>query len=148
MKRTITYALFLTLMTASALNAFGQTLPQGSWQVVEYRFGDRVEQPIDKTIITLNIKSGGRLGGKSGCNVYGGSYTLRNGKLSISDIISTQMFCSEDLANFERGYAATLTAANEFKTEKDTLTITDTKTGSFVKFEKIKPGGESTKSGN
>ncbi len=152
MKLLISRLLLAALAAASiSINSFGQSLPRGTWHIVEYRFGEKVEMPADKAEVTLNIRSGGKLGGNSGCNVYGGSYRFKDGKLVISDLISTMMYCSDDLASFERQFGSTLTGADVFKVEKDTLTFTDTDNGSYIKFERSKPrsgSGTKAKSGN
>ena len=74
------FALFAFSIVALAGSALGQTLPKGEWHLVSYNFKQKIAFPIDENEITLNIHPDGKLGGKSGCNVYGGSYALRERK--------------------------------------------------------------------
>ena len=130
--------LFLTFIIAlAAIPVTAQTLPTGEWHLVSYNFADNVAYPIDKSEITLNIHADGKLGGKSGCNVYGGGYSFEDSKLKIDGIISTQMFCDESSGQFETNYYATLNGADSFSLDKGTLTITNPKTKNFLKFVEI-----------
>lgn len=128
-----TFAVNLLLL-AMLVPAFSQTLPQGEWRLTAYNFTDAVPYPIDQNEVTLNINKAGKLGGRSGCNVYGGSYSTEKGRLKISDIISTMMACDEPSMEFERGFHATLAAATKLKIVDGELTLTDRKTGNSLTF--------------
>lgn len=132
-------ALFTLLSLVFSLATLAQSLPEGKWNLVKYSFKEKVDYPISKDEITLNIHSDGNLGGKSGCNVYGGSWATEDGKTRIFDLISTKMFCGGPSNLFEMEFLATLTAATEFKTSADELTITDPKTKNFLRFERAIP---------
>jgi len=55
-------------------------------------------------------------GGNSGCNVYGGSYTERNGTLSITEIMSTMRACEEgDRMDVERSLLIGLRSSNRYE---------------------------------
>ena len=139
MRSVIKYGLFCVLtFSMVVLTAFGQALPEGKWQLVEYSFHNKIAHPISGIAITMNVDGKGAIGGKSGCNVYGGSYAVDNGKLKITDIISTQMFCDDSSNQFEHDYFAMLTAATAVKLDTGTLTISDAKTKRFLKFTKLK----------
>ena len=49
---------------------------------------------IRDTFVVFDERKGSA-GGDSGCNSYGGSYTVRNSTISITDIISTMRACEE-----------------------------------------------------
>ena len=129
--------LFIAIFMSLTVSMSAQTLPEGKWRLVSYNFMDKVAYPIDKMGITLNIHPDGKLGGKSGCNVYGGSYAFEKGKLKITDIISTMMACDESTMQFEHLFYDTLRGASEFKLQKSVLTLTDPKTVGFLKFELV-----------
>mgnify|MGYP001023333682 FL=1 len=102
MKNSIFSALFFAIFIGvSAFGASAQTLPAGNWKLTAYNFRQKIAYPISDTLITLNIDPDGKIGGRSGCNVYGGSYSFEDGKLAISDIFSTMMACDEPLMSFE-----------------------------------------------
>ncbi len=55
-------------------------------------------------------------GGNSGCNVYGGSYTERNGSISITELISTMRACEEgNMMEIERSLLNGLRNANRYE---------------------------------
>jgi heat shock protein HslJ len=66
-------------------------LQANSWLLLELNG----QPPVPGTEVTLNFDDEA-IGGNSGCNVYGGSYELIDGRLTISDIFSTMMACLED----------------------------------------------------
>ncbi|MEQ1921693.1 MAG: META domain-containing protein [Pyrinomonadaceae bacterium] len=135
--------LILTFVVAAgSLPVFAKDFPQGKWRLASYNFEQKIAFPIDQSEVTLNISPDGKLGGKTGCNVYGGSYDVIRGKLKITDIISTMMACEEPSLQFERLFTGTLLGAREFTYKDGTLTITDKKTGNFVRFRRIFPLNE------
>lgn len=135
MKRILNSAIIsiLTIMSLTPA-AFANELPQGKWQLDGHNFKLKIAYPIDKSMITLNINEGGKLGGKSGCNVYGGSYGFENDTLKISDVFSTMMACDEMTMKFEQTFHKVLSDATEFTEENGKLTLTDPKTKSSLRF--------------
>lgn len=137
MKRILNSAIISTLTIISlAFATFANELPQGKWQLDGYNFKLKIAYPIDKSTITLNINEDGKLGGRSGCNIYGGSYGFENDVLKISDVFSTMMACDEMTMQFEQTFHQTLSAATEFSEVDGKLTLTDPKTLSFLRFKK------------
>ncbi len=136
--RTPAILLTFFVITLFAIPAFGQTLPSGKWKLIGYSFNGKVEHPLDGVEITLNINAEAKLGGTSGCNTYGGSWLLADGKLKIADIISTKMFCGPDENLFESSYYEFLGKATKFTIEKGKLTLTDPKTLKFMEFVELK----------
>lgn len=64
----------------------------------------------------------GSAGGNTGCNVFGGSYTVTGGKIGISEIISTMRACIEDeRMNTERKFLDGLQKANRFEIRGEEL---------------------------
>lgn len=137
MKRILNSAIITTLTIISlAFATFANELPQGKWQLDGYNFKLKIAYPIDKSTITLNINEDGKLGGRSGCNIYGGSYGFENDVLKISDVFSTMMACDEMTMQFEQTFHQTLSAATEFSEVDGKLTLTDPKTLNFLRFKK------------
>lgn len=135
MKRILNSAIITTLTIISLTFAtFANELPQGKWQLDGYNFRLKIAYPIDKSTITLNINEDGKLGGKSGCNVYGGSYGFENDVLKISDVFSTMMACDEMTMQFEQTFHKVLSDTTEFTEENGKLTLIDPKTKSFLRF--------------
>ena len=128
--------LSFTFFTGSTFSA---DLPQGKWQLDGYYFKRKIVYPIDKKAITLNINEDGKLGGRSGCNVYGGSYAFEKEVLKISDIFSTMMACDEMTMAFEQTFYSVLISATDFRLDNGLLTIINKKTLEFVRFRQT-PG--------
>lgn len=133
---TLFTAMILTTNAAITPGAQARMLPEGKWKLTDYNFRQKMAFPIDRSDITLNI-NGERLGGVSGCNVYGGSYTIEDGKLKIGDLISTMMACDPVKMQFERHYSEMLRSATIFTVENDQLTILDPVTKTFLRFEQV-----------
>lgn len=124
------------LLAFSAITVSASEMPNGQWKLTGYNFRQKIAFPIDKMNITLNIEDG-RLGGHSGCNVYGGDFAIEDDKLKVGGLISTMMACDEIVMQFERTYSQTLQNATEFTVSGDELVLTDPKTASFLKFQKV-----------
>lgn len=133
--KTLFTSIFLGILVTISSSA--NTLPTGVWRLESYNFQQKIAFPIDKNGITMTIREGGKIGGRSGCNVYGGSYSVEDGKLKISELISTMMACDEPTMQFEQTFFRTLEGATEFTAESWKLTLTDPKTGNFVKFGRV-----------
>lgn len=145
MKKIISYLTFRSLVIAAlVLPALGQSLPPGEWHLVSYSFKEKIVYPVDKSTVTLKVRPNGKLGGSSGCNVYGGSYSFEIDKLRIFDVFSTMRACEEPSPEFGHSFFTTLEAATEFSFADGKLTITDLKTKNFLRFELIekKPSGK------
>jgi len=139
MKKVIKLSVLSVLFSvAFATVVSAQSLPKGEWRLASYNFIDKVAYPIDKMGITLNVREDGRLGGKSGCNLYGGGYTVVDNKLKVTGMISTMMACEDTPMSFERRFLEVLSAADAFSLENGELTITDPKTHSFLRFVEVK----------
>lgn len=81
--------------------------------------------PIDGTEITLRFQDG-RVQGSSGCNTYGGDYTLENdGGFRAGPIAVTEMACldPEGVMDQEVNYLQILQGANMLVRDGDELTI-------------------------
>jgi len=94
-------------------------LQTNSWLLLELNG----QPPVPGTKITLNF-DGEAIGGSSGCNVYGGSYELVDGRLTISDIFSTMMACLEDgVMEQEAAFHQALRDAISFAISADRQTL-------------------------
>jgi heat shock protein HslJ len=66
----------------------------------------------------------GTAGGNTGCNVFGGGYSATEGKIVISEIISTMRACIEDdRMNTERTFLDGLRKANRFEIKREELSL-------------------------
>lgn len=102
------------------------TIIDHEWQVAEI---DK-KAVIDQARITVIFKKDGKLAGFSGCNRFGGSYTLEGEKLAIQqNMFSTRMAClNDDLMQQETQYLQLLATMTHAKlTDKGELLLSNEK---------------------
>ncbi len=75
---------------------------------------DRLKDPN----FTLNIKSETEVQGYSGCNTYGGEYSLSNDTIRISNLYSTKVYCT-----FSNEYQSILTESTTYSSNGESLII-------------------------
>ena len=76
----------------------------------------------------------GKVSGSAGCNQYGGSYTLDGTKLTIGQVVSTQMSCGPAADKAERDYLATLDRVAAWQTSGDELVLSDADGKELLRF--------------
>lgn len=65
--------------------------------------------------LNIEIASGGRIGGHSGCNGFGGSFTLKGDKVTFSRMAGTLMACSEALMRQEHALYEAFSKARRYE---------------------------------
>ena len=76
--------------------------------------------------ITLNFHAEHQAGGDSGCNLYGGSYTVTANTLTITDVVSTMRACADqELNDQEADYYQALQAVSAYELVNDQLILKD-----------------------
>ena len=73
--------------------------------------------------VTLRFDAG-TVGGSTGCNTYGGTYTVDGDAISISDLFQTLIACPPPVGELESAYVAALTGADAFQVAGDALVLT------------------------
>jgi heat shock protein HslJ len=127
--RMIAAAVALALV-AAALASVGCTAGGGgsatldgtSWRLTEWTLDS-----IDPSTVTITAQfAGGRIGGTSAVNSYGGPYTLGPGTaFSVGELVSTLMAGPEPQMRAEQAYTTLLRAARSYGLKGDTLTLYD-----------------------
>jgi heat shock protein HslJ len=115
--KAIILAILLGLLLAACVPAgTGNQLAGTSWRLVSIDGNTQVGAAIGGQDVTLIFDADGGAGGSSGCNSYGGSYTVKaNGSISFSDIVSTLMACMDGgIMEIEASYFAALNAATHY----------------------------------
>jgi heat shock protein HslJ len=77
--------------------------------------------PVAGSEITLTFDAG-RIGVRAGCNQMGGGYAIKDGKLDIGPMMSTEMACAEPLMAQDQWISAFLPGA-AITLDGDTLTL-------------------------
>lgn len=131
MKKTIArlfaIGLALAALVPAAFAAPGHddTLAGTSWQLVSYGTGDAPTPALDGHAVTLQFTTDGQLAGNGGCNLYNGSYSVDNGALTVSPVVSTRRACIDDpVTQQESAYLALLQAAKSYTLDGGRLILT------------------------
>ena len=95
MKRVVIIGVLIVILAVSLTGCGGagtnsDPLDGTSWVLTAYR----KSKPIAGTSITATFE-GGRVYGSSGCNTYNGSYQVKGGAITVSDLAWTLMACLE-----------------------------------------------------
>lgn len=97
--RPVALAIFLAGCTTVVANQ--STFDNSKWQVVAI---DGRATPADRDYL-LQFEAG-RIGGRFGCNHFGGNYEVSGKTMRVSGLASTMMGCPEPAAGFEsKGFA-------------------------------------------
>jgi len=86
----------------------------------------------------LSFSNDGKISGNAGCNDYFANYEVAGGKLSISAIGSTKMFCGEGLMTEETAFLAALEKAASYRISADSLQIFAADDSTLVSFSMVK----------
>jgi heat shock protein HslJ len=129
--QTTFFAVLVVLMLGvSACASGGQTvssledLADTHWQLSSYGDIDAEVPVVEGSTITLDIGPNGEIGGSAGCNSFGGTYTLDQGKIAVGEISSTLMACADQLVmDQEEQFLAALKSATGIEMNGDELTI-------------------------
>jgi len=97
----------------------------GSWKLTSYSRADVLTPAVTDTEAGLTFKDDGTVTGSSGCNGFGGSYTVEDDKITFSEITSTLMACDDARMAQEGAVHQVLTDTATFKIEGNTLTLTN-----------------------
>lgn len=68
--------------------------------------------------------AGGRISGKAGCNSYSGDYTVSGANITVSQVGTTKMACSDGPTAQEGAFLGALAAATGYSIAGDQLTLT------------------------
>ncbi|HTH36648.1 MAG TPA: META domain-containing protein [Pyrinomonadaceae bacterium] len=92
----------------------GRQLEEKKW-VLESIRDRKTFVPIKGAFINFHAAKGSA-GGNSGCNVFGGEYTVNGEKIAITDVVSTMRACVEDdKMTVERDFLDGLRTANRYE---------------------------------
>lgn len=87
----------------------------------------------------INFTNGKRFGLISTCNAMGANYTAdARGNFKPGAIISTKMFCGDDLMKVEGALANAMQAVTRYEIKKDTLILRDRSGKNILTFSRAK----------
>ncbi len=91
------------------------------WRLSTFAISPEPIQVPDDVTITAEFKTA-KVGGKGGCNQYGGDYIMDGNTLKISALFSTKMFCEKTM-NWEIRYFQQLEKSQSYSTNGESLEI-------------------------
>jgi heat shock protein HslJ len=91
----------------------------GTWKLSAFRVDDVLTSALADTEAKLTFNEDGTVTGTSGCNEFGGSYTVEGDQITFKDIVSTLMACDTPIMKQEEAFQQVLA-------ESATYTIIDT----------------------
>ena len=117
----------LTLLDADGgeLLRFRAASPAGAWKATSFLQADAVSSPLAGTEITATFGDEGELTGSAGCNRYRASYTVEQGKLTITQPAATETACVSPagVMEQEQAYLRALPLAAGYSVQGSTLTL-------------------------
>lgn len=120
----------------------GQVFSQSSgddWKLVAYSFARVNNYNIgDKEVtITLDTREQ-QISGNSGCNRFVGPFRFEDsGRLAIGPFAGTLMACPKIDTRFEAAFRETLGSIDSFTFETGYLTLSDKRSGHFMRFQRV-----------
>lgn len=116
------HLLFLSMLLSMAL-AQNAALQDTRWTLAAYAQGGRFVQVGLEVGATLEF-SQDRVGGQTGCNSFGGTYTLKGNTLRLSPLIQTLMACPDEaIHRLERAYLQALGQVQMYSLEGSALRL-------------------------
>jgi heat shock protein HslJ len=90
------------------------------------------------TEITATFESG-VVSGHGGCNSYRGGYTTDGQNINISNVISTLMFCYDNISTQETNYLMNLQKATTYNVSDNLLKMADANGTTLLTFSVVQP---------
>lgn len=97
----------------------------GAWKLTSLGTADAVSSALADQAAGLTFNEDGTLIGTSGCNEFGGSYTLEGDQITFMEIVSTLKLCDSPIMNQEEAMQQVLTESADYQIDGNTLTITN-----------------------
>jgi heat shock protein HslJ len=114
--------MFIALLSACTT----QSSPlSGKWKLTAYGPIESLTEAVADADATLTFSEDGNVAGNSGCNSFGGEYTLKDDQITFGPLSSTLMACDEPRSAQESVVTQVLSETAEFEIKDQTLTITN-----------------------
>ncbi len=132
MNKTKNAAIFLILILSMVLSACSAAQGAGAvklegtqWTLVSYGPVGSQTPALPDVKTALSFEKDGRLGGTAGCNGFGGAYRQNGQKLTIGELMQTEMACEgEGIMQQEASVVNMLATVGSFSVQGQQLTLT------------------------
>lgn len=104
-----------------------RTLTGGKWSLLEYRVSGTLHRSVGTA--TILFETGPDVAtGSTGCNTYGGDYSVDGNSLSIGSIVATEIGCVDPpgVMDQEREFLRILSAVTRFEIDDNRLRLIST----------------------
>lgn len=119
----VLFAIALALSACSAGESSSSLV--GPAKLDSYGPADAPIPAVPDTEAGITFNEDGTLTGNSGCNGFGGNYTVEGDRVTFSEIVSTLIACEEPLMSQESVVHQVLTDTATYKIEGNTLTLSN-----------------------
>lgn len=110
-----------------------------SWSLDSYLSTEgQTENVLNYTEITALFESG-RVSGNGGCNNYAGSYVTEGNNINISQLLSTLMFCEDNVSSQESVYLLNLQNAATYNISDSRLRMMDANGTVILTYSEAQP---------
>jgi len=96
----------------------------GTWNLISFEPAASQIPPVADSGALITFNEDGTVEGNSGCNGFGGEYTVDGDQITFGQITSTLMLC-ELRMDQEAAVYQVLTGTATYRTEGNTLTLTN-----------------------
>ena len=97
----------------------------GAWKLTSFGSADVISSALADVEAGLTFNDDGTVTGTSGCNEFGGGYTLQGDQITFKEIVSTLKLCDTPLMGQEEAMQQVLTETASYQIDGNTLTITN-----------------------
>ncbi len=136
MKKVLLFLLLVSLLLAACTS---QEKPlQGSWSLTAYGPQGATAPAAPDSQASIVFNDDGTLSGSSGCNGFGGEYSVEGDQIKFGGLASTLMACDEPLMTQEGTVFKVLNDTASYQIDGGTLTVT--KDGTVLVFTAAEAG--------
>jgi heat shock protein HslJ len=96
----------------------------GTWALSAYGTPASPAPAVPESGAQLTFNDDGTLAGNSGCNGFGGNYSVEGDRITFSEIVSTLIACEDARMAQEAAVLSVLSGTATYQIEGDTLTLT------------------------
>ncbi len=134
MKLLILWLLAMAV-TLTACGSGSAAFPEGEWTLLTLNSASL----LAGSTINATFEEG-KITGYSGCNSYGGAYTVKGAGLQLGEIAMTVMACLEDgVMEQEQAYMGALSNVAKFRLDNDRLELLDESGAALLAYTRVEP---------
>lgn len=119
------FSLLMISLIFSACSAQEPVSLTGAWTLQSFGPASAPTPAVADSQAGITFNDDGSVTGNSGCNGFGGSYTVDGNQITFSEIVSTLMLCEEPLMQQEDTLHQVLNGTATYQIEGSTLTLSN-----------------------